>query len=144
MIILLSKFRVTKISVSYITGENHIGSSFIRQKYFCLPTEIAVLPTETWNRISGGCHTPHPRPCDQLWNMLVRCGIMAFLSTWVTTYAECLLKANLMTLYERRTVLCKRLFSKMLEPTHKLNALVPPKNLQTYDLRSYSNLLIST
>jgi hypothetical protein len=55
-----------------------------------------------------------------------------------------LLKANLMTLYERRTVLCKRLFSKMLEPTHKLNALVPPKNLQTYDLRSYSNLLIST
>jgi hypothetical protein len=42
-------FRVTKISVSYITGENHIGSSFIRQKYFCLPTEIAVLPTEAWN-----------------------------------------------------------------------------------------------
>jgi hypothetical protein len=30
----------------------------------------------------------------------------------------------------------------MLEPTHKLNALVPPKNLQTYDLRSYSNLLV--
>ena len=61
-----------------------------------------------------------------------------------TTYAECLLKANLMTLYERRTVLCKRLFSKMLwlEPTHKLNTLVPPKNLQTYDLRSYSNLLV--
>jgi hypothetical protein len=58
------------------------------------------------------------------------------------TYAECLLKANLMTLYERRTVLCKHLFSKMLEPTHKLNALVPPKNLQTYDLRSYSNLLV--
>jgi hypothetical protein len=55
-------FRVTKISVSYITGENHIGSSFIRQKYFCLPTEIAVLPTEAWNRISeGACHTP-PTP----------------------------------------------------------------------------------
>ena len=53
------------------------------------------------------------------------------------TYAECLFKANLMTLYERRTVLCKRLFSKMLEPTHKLNALVPPN-----DLRSYSNLLV--
>ena len=48
-----------------------------------------------------------------------------------------------MTLYERRTVLCKRLFSKMLEPTHKLNALVPPKNLQTYDLRSnYPNLVV--
>ena len=31
-------FRVTKISVSYITGENHIGSSLIREKYFCLPT----------------------------------------------------------------------------------------------------------
>jgi hypothetical protein len=60
------------------------------------------------------------------------------------TYAECLLKANLMILYERRTVLCKRVFSKMLEPTHKLNALglVPPKILQTYDLRSYSNLLV--
>jgi hypothetical protein len=28
-------------SVSYITGENHIGSSFIHQKYFCLPTKIA-------------------------------------------------------------------------------------------------------
>jgi hypothetical protein len=54
----------------------------------------------------------------------------------------CLIKANLMTLYERRTVLCKRLFSKMLDPTHILNALVPPKNLQTYDLRSYSNLLV--
>jgi hypothetical protein len=61
MIILLSKFRVTKISVSYITGENHIGSSFIRQKYFCLPTEIAVLPTEAWNIIPGGCH-PTPTP----------------------------------------------------------------------------------
>jgi hypothetical protein len=46
MIILLSKFRVTKISVPYIPGENHIGSSFIRRKYFCLPTKIAVLPTE--------------------------------------------------------------------------------------------------
>ena len=60
MIILLSKFRVTKISVSYITGENHIGSSFIRQKYFCLPTEIAVLPTEASNRISGGVSRPPP------------------------------------------------------------------------------------
>ena len=49
-----------------------------------------------------------------------------------------------MTLYERRTVLCKRLFSKMLEPTHKLNFLLPPKNLQTYDLRSYPNLLVPT
>ena len=60
MVILLSKFRVTKISVSYITGENHIDSSFIRQKYFCLQTEIAVLPTEAWNIISGGggCHPP--------------------------------------------------------------------------------------
>jgi hypothetical protein len=59
MIILLSKFRVTKISVSYITGEVAvIGSSFIRQKYFCLPTEIAVLPTEAWNRISGGGVSP--------------------------------------------------------------------------------------
>jgi hypothetical protein len=61
MIILLSKFRVTKISVSYITGEVAvIGSSFIRQKYFCLPTEIAVLPTEAWNRISGGGVSPPP------------------------------------------------------------------------------------
>ncbi len=59
-----------------------------------------------------------------------------------TTYAECLLTANLMTLYDRRTVLCKRLFSKMLEPTHKLNALVPPKSLQTYNLRSYPTLLV--
>jgi hypothetical protein len=61
MIIMLSKFRVTKISFSYITGENHIGSSFIRQKYFCLPTKIAVLPTEASNKISGGVSHP-PRP----------------------------------------------------------------------------------
>ncbi len=26
--------------------------------------------------------------------------------------------------------------------THKMNALVPPKNLKTYDLRSYPNLLV--
>jgi hypothetical protein len=62
MIILLSKFRVTKISVSYITGENHIGSSFIRQNYFCLPTKIGVLPTEASNKISEGCHTTTPPP----------------------------------------------------------------------------------
>jgi hypothetical protein len=51
------------ISVSYITGENHISSSFIRQKYFCLPNEIAVLPTEAWNIISWGVsHPRHPPP----------------------------------------------------------------------------------
>jgi hypothetical protein len=61
VIILLSKFRVTKISVSCITDENHIGSSFIRQKYFCLPTKIAVLPTVALNKISGGV-TPAPSP----------------------------------------------------------------------------------
>jgi hypothetical protein len=59
VIILLSKFRVTKISVSCITDENHIGSSFIRQKHFCLPTKITVLPTEALNKISGGA-TPRP------------------------------------------------------------------------------------
>jgi hypothetical protein len=64
MIILLRKFRVTNISVSCITGENHICSSFIHQKYFCLPNETAVLPTEAWNRISGGVtpNPPHPTP----------------------------------------------------------------------------------
>ena len=64
MIILLSKFRVTKISVSYITGENHIGSSFIRQKYFCLPTEIAVLPKLGIEFLGGVTPPPthtHPR-----------------------------------------------------------------------------------
>jgi hypothetical protein len=61
MIILQSKFRVTEISVFYITGENHIGSSFIRQKYFCLPTEVAVLPTEASNTISGGVTPYHDR-----------------------------------------------------------------------------------
>jgi hypothetical protein len=62
MIILLSKFRVTKISVSYITGENHIGSCFICQNYFCLPTKIAVLPTEASNKISGGVPPPPNTP----------------------------------------------------------------------------------
>ena len=62
MIILLSKFRVTKISVSYITGENHVGSIFVRQKNFCPPTEIAFLPNEPWNIISGGCVTPPHNP----------------------------------------------------------------------------------
>ena len=60
MIILLSKFRVTKVSVSYTTGENHIGSSFIRQKNFCLPTKIAVLPTEA--SVTGGVTPPPPKP----------------------------------------------------------------------------------
>jgi hypothetical protein len=59
MIILLTKFRVTKISVSYITGENHIGSSFIRQKYFCLPTEIAVLPKLGIEFLGGVTPPPH-------------------------------------------------------------------------------------
>jgi hypothetical protein len=62
MIILLSKFRVTKISVSYISGENHIGNIFFRQKYFCPPTEIAFLPKELWNIISGWCVTPPHTP----------------------------------------------------------------------------------
>jgi hypothetical protein len=56
----LSKFRVTKISVSYITGENDIGSClfiFMFIKYFCLPTKIAVLPSEASNKISS--HTHH-------------------------------------------------------------------------------------
>jgi hypothetical protein len=61
MIILVSKFRVTKISASYKTGKNHIGSSFIRQKYFRMPTKIAVLPTEDSNKIASGV-TQHPPP----------------------------------------------------------------------------------
>jgi hypothetical protein len=70
--IVLNKFRVTIISLSYITGENYIGSSFIRQKYFCLPTRISVLPTEASNKISGGCHTPHtPRSSGPVHNSLV-------------------------------------------------------------------------
>ena len=59
-------------------------------------------------------------------------------SSWLPMLNVC----KLNDFYKRRTVLCKRLFSKMLEPTRELNALVPPKNLQTYDLRSYSNLLV--
>jgi hypothetical protein len=37
-----------------------------------------------------------------------------------TTYAECLLKANLMTLYERRTVLCMQapFFEDVVVGTH--------------------------
>jgi hypothetical protein len=79
MIILLSKFRVTKISVSYITGENHIGSSFIRQKYFCLPTKIAVLPTEASNKMSGGeggVTPPPPHPPKNISPYKLNCTVV--------------------------------------------------------------------
>ena len=45
------------------------------------------------------------------------------------TYDQAMLTANLPSLHDRRSTLCNRLFHDMLDPTHKLNSLVPPIEL---------------
>ena len=50
-------------------------------------------------------------------------------------YTQAMQAAKIPILYERRSNLCERLFSKMLSPNHKLNSLVPPYNFNNYNLR---------
>ena len=45
------------------------------------------------------------------------------------TYDQAMLTANLPSLHDRRSTLCNRLFHHMLDPSHKLNSLVPPTEL---------------
>ena len=56
-------------------------------------------------------------------------------------YIDAMSRAKLTTLPERRSVLFNRFFSNMIFPSHKLNALVPPKNVFTYNLRAHAALL---
>lgn len=56
-------------------------------------------------------------------------------------YIDSMSRAKLTTLHERRSVLCNRFFSNMISPSHKLNALVPPRNVLTYNLRTHATLL---
>ena len=52
-------------------------------------------------------------------------------------YIDAMSRAKLTTLHERRSVLCNRFFfSNMISSSHKLNTLVPPKKLFTYNLRA--------
>ena len=50
-------------------------------------------------------------------------------------YDQALMEANLMTLYERREVLCKRLFSSAQDSSHKLNPLLPNLRVITHNQR---------
>jgi hypothetical protein len=50
-------------------------------------------------------------------------------------YDQALMEANLMTLYERREVLCKRLFSSAQDSSHKLNPLLPNPRVITHNQR---------
>ena len=52
-------------------------------------------------------------------------------------YTQAMQAAKIPILYERRSNLCERLFSKMLSPNHKLNSLVPPYNFNNYNLRHF-------
>ena len=59
-------------------------------------------------------------------------------------YIDAMSREKLTTLHERRSVLYNRFFlSNMISPSHKLNTLVPPKNLFTYNLSAACALLES-
>ena len=45
------------------------------------------------------------------------------------SYDQAMLIANLPSLHDRRSTLCNRLFHHMLDPSHKLNSLVPPRRV---------------
>ena len=51
------------------------------------------------------------------------------------TYDQAMLTANLPSLHDRRSTLCNRLFHHMLDPSHKLNSLVPPHRVHECNLR---------
>ena len=53
------------------------------------------------------------------------------------SYSEGLVKAGLTTLYDRRSTLCKELFSDIdTQGNHKLSHLLPVRSQQNYNLRS--------
>ena len=73
-------------------------------------------------------------------SILFCCVIIRFSQILLTlassiNYTQAMQAAKVPTLYERRSNLCERLFSKMLSPNHKLNSLVPTYNLNNYNLR---------
>ena len=52
-----------------------------------------------------------------------------------STYQEALSHAKLLSLHDNRTMLCKRLYEQIQNPTHKLNYLLPPPKENRYNLR---------
>jgi hypothetical protein len=50
-------------------------------------------------------------------------------------YDHALKEANLMTLYQRREILCRRLFKSAQVPSHKLNPLLPEPRVITHNQR---------
>ena len=52
------------------------------------------------------------------------------------TYQEATQDCKVQTLYERRETLCKKLFTSMKDPSHRLHDLLSPKKPHTYFLRS--------
>ena len=50
-------------------------------------------------------------------------------------YDQAMVTANLPSLHDRRSTLCNRLFHHMLDPSHKLNSLVPPHRVNVCNLR---------
>ncbi|XP_078349221.1 uncharacterized protein LOC144634192 [Oculina patagonica] len=53
------------------------------------------------------------------------------------SYQDILSSCNLSTLKERRSILCKKLFNKiMLDSSHKLHKYIPQENVNMYNLRS--------
>ena len=50
-------------------------------------------------------------------------------------YEECLAKANLSTLHERRERQCEKMFKSMVNDSHKLHDLLPTPRNVVHDLR---------
>ena len=59
-------------------------------------------------------------------------------------YSEGLAKAGFTTLYDRRSTLCKELFSDInTQGNHKLSHLLPVRSQQNYTLRSTHSFVVS-
>ena len=54
------------------------------------------------------------------------------------SYSEALTKADLPTLSDRKTKICKSYFTSMESPSHKLHSLLPTPNTSQYGLRNQS------
>ena len=58
------------------------------------------------------------------------------------SYRAALLETGILSLTQRRKILCKSYFGKLLHPEHKLNELIPKKRefLRSYNLRNDNHL----
>ena len=58
------------------------------------------------------------------------------------SYSEGLVKAGLPSLYDRRSQLCKELFSDIEKGDHKLSHLLPARPRRNYHLRSNRKFVV--